>query len=411
MRWPWLLSDRGVLTVAGSVAVIGVAAMVAMLLIATGAEAADRAGLRIEAIKYGLGFFAAAGAAAALLLGVRRQRLSERAHELELRKQKHAEEDARDRRVTELYTKAVEQLGSADAAVRLGGLYALERVAQNNEDQRQTVVNVLCAYLRMPYAYPIPVEPAGGRDARQELEVRLTAQGILGSHLRQGQERFWPGLDLHLAGATLIDWSLRGALVRDVRFTGATFAGEADFELARFAGPAAFDGAVFTGGARFDRATFERGAGFARARFDDFASLRQASFADRADFAEAEFCGEVWFRDARLTGHALFGDASFRGDAWFDGAAFRGGVSFGGARFDGETRFDRTDLAGDARFDGARFGGEVRFERTSFGGDAQFNNVTFARAPGLEEAVVVPRDGRDDVWPAGWRLVGGSLVS
>lgn len=38
----------------------------------------------------------------------------------------HTEENARERRITELYTKAVEQLGSDKAPVRLGGLYALE---------------------------------------------------------------------------------------------------------------------------------------------------------------------------------------------------------------------------------------------------------------------------------------------
>ncbi|MEV4250934.1 hypothetical protein AB0J63_47045 [Streptosporangium canum] len=63
----------------------------------------------------------------------------------------HATHDATERRVTELYTKAVEQLGHAGAAVRLGGLYALERLAQDNPGHRQTIVNVICAYLRMPY--------------------------------------------------------------------------------------------------------------------------------------------------------------------------------------------------------------------------------------------------------------------
>jgi hypothetical protein len=44
--------------------------------------------------------------------------------------------------------------GSDKAPVRLAGLYALERLAQNNEYQRQTIVNVVCAYLRMPYQPP-----------------------------------------------------------------------------------------------------------------------------------------------------------------------------------------------------------------------------------------------------------------
>ena len=64
------------------------------------------------------------------------------------------EHDASERRVTELYTKAVDQLGSDQAPVRLGGLYALERLAQANPSQQQTIVNVLCAYLRMPYTLP-----------------------------------------------------------------------------------------------------------------------------------------------------------------------------------------------------------------------------------------------------------------
>jgi hypothetical protein len=75
------------------------------------------------------------------------------------------EHDATERRVTELYTKAVDQVGSERAAVRLGGLYALERLAQDDDRHRQTIMDVVCAYLRMP---------AG--DDPQEVQVRRTAQ-------------------------------------------------------------------------------------------------------------------------------------------------------------------------------------------------------------------------------------------
>src|SRR3712207_12355 len=53
--------------------------------------------------------------------------------------------------VTESYAKAVEQLGHDQAPVRLGAMYSLERLAQDNPPRRQTIVDVLCAYLRMPY--------------------------------------------------------------------------------------------------------------------------------------------------------------------------------------------------------------------------------------------------------------------
>ncbi|WP_020664891.1 hypothetical protein [Amycolatopsis benzoatilytica] len=54
-------------------------------------------------------------------------------------------------------------------------MYSLERLAQTHADQRQTVVNLLCAYLRMP---------AG--ESADELQVRTTAQRIPMLHLRPG---------------------------------------------------------------------------------------------------------------------------------------------------------------------------------------------------------------------------------
>ena len=56
--------------------------------------------------------------------------------------------------VTDRYTRAVEQLGHKKAPVRLGALYSLEHLAQDNPEYRQTVVDVVCAYLRMPYTPP-----------------------------------------------------------------------------------------------------------------------------------------------------------------------------------------------------------------------------------------------------------------
>lgn len=46
-------------------------------------------------------------------------------------------------RIAELYRKVTEQLGSDKAPVRLAGLYAAERCAQNNADHRQPAVRLL----------------------------------------------------------------------------------------------------------------------------------------------------------------------------------------------------------------------------------------------------------------------------
>jgi len=75
--------------------------------------------------------------------------------------------------VTDRYTRAVEQLGHEKAPVRLGALYSLEHLAQDNPQYRQTVVDVVCAYLRMPYTVSAQTE----LDAAQVEEMALSADG------------------------------------------------------------------------------------------------------------------------------------------------------------------------------------------------------------------------------------------
>jgi uncharacterized protein YjbI with pentapeptide repeats len=418
-RWPWLVSDRGVLSVAVGVALVGVAALAVMWQIAALVpQDVDRRKLQIEAIKYGLGFFAAAGAAAALLLAVRRQQLAEHTHRLELRKHTHTEVDAAARRVTELYTKAVEQLGSGDAAVRLGGLRALERVAQDNPEQRQTVVDVLCAYLRMPFTAPttsdttppaarptelplgsLPAAAPGGRDAHQELQVRLTAQRILTPHLRRvapgapggatpwpQQPRFWADMDLDLTSAVLVDCDLSGSDIHNGIFSKATFLGTADFCGANFDGTADFDGATFSDAADFGHATFHGTADFDEATFSDAADFGHATFHGTADFDEATFSdtahfGEATFSDAASFHHATFTDMTHFREATFDGAAEFGEATFSDAADFGQVTFDGTADFGRATFDGTAAFREATFSDTgNFGGTAFTHMTVFDKA-------------------------------
>jgi hypothetical protein len=50
--------------------------------------------------------------------------------------------------VTDPYTKAIEQLGSGKLDVRIGAIYALERVARDSARDHQTVIEVLTAFIR-----------------------------------------------------------------------------------------------------------------------------------------------------------------------------------------------------------------------------------------------------------------------
>lgn len=56
--------------------------------------------------------------------------------------------------VTERFTKAVEQLGYEKRAVRLGAIYALERIAKDSSRDRDTIVETLAAYIREMAPWP-----------------------------------------------------------------------------------------------------------------------------------------------------------------------------------------------------------------------------------------------------------------
>lgn len=317
------------------------------------AEANDDPQLRIDAIRTGFTIGFGAGGALALVIAARRQWLQERAqaHQEEVaaanlshqeRVAAASEQEASERRITDLYVRAVDQLGSARAPVRLGGLYALERLAQTNPGHRRTVCDVICAYLRMPYTPPDEEELGHDREVlasrREELQVRLTAQRILATHLREqdqsgrddSPDTMWRETDLiDLTGAYLLDFDLQHCRVPTLQLNGATLAGESLFrgmtcslafiQSATFTGHTDFRGATFTKDAWFAYSTFENQvwfhadedyhgthfngrASFKGVTFARLARFQHATFAASLDFSEiAEGAERVHLEKARMT--------------------------------------------------------------------------------------------------------------
>lgn len=82
---------------------------------------------------------------------------------------------------------------------------------QDNPGHRQTVMDVLCGYLRMPH------------DKNRDDE------------LQDGEPTFWPDIDLDLSGATLVGFNLSRCRARIGNFNRATFTGRpANFRRAMF---------------------------------------------------------------------------------------------------------------------------------------------------------------------------------
>src|SRR5215468_4059915 len=95
--------------------------------------------------------------------------------------------EQRTRTLNERFATAAEQLGSdKPPAVRQAGVYAMAGLADDWEENRQTCVEVLCGYLRMPYE-PDPGDQAPEPERlafRASYEVRRTVIRVITAHLR-----------------------------------------------------------------------------------------------------------------------------------------------------------------------------------------------------------------------------------
>jgi hypothetical protein len=62
---------------------------------------------------------------------------------------------SREGQITERFSKAVDQLGSPNGDVRIGGLYALERIARNSAADRNAILFLLGAFIRTRAPWPV----------------------------------------------------------------------------------------------------------------------------------------------------------------------------------------------------------------------------------------------------------------
>src|SRR5450759_4625746 len=149
---------------------------------------------------------------------------------------------SREGHLTDRYTKAVEQLGSDKIEVRLGGIYALERLLRDSSTDQPTIVEVLAAYIRQhaPLSHPalaVSAAPAPSASTRPRLagarraprpvqpdqpdadvQAALT---VLGRRTAVAAENPIDLTGTHLAGAQL-DWAnLTDARLIEANLTGA----------------------------------------------------------------------------------------------------------------------------------------------------------------------------------------------
>jgi hypothetical protein len=129
--------------------------------------------------------------------------------------------------ITDRFTSAIEQLGSEKMAVRLGAIYALERLSRDSPDDHGTIMEVLTAYVRDNAPWP-PTEAPGNPFVELQTDSENPAyhfmhgkpaadiQAILTVLGRRDETAREQELKLDLCHA-----NLRRAVLREAHFEGA----------------------------------------------------------------------------------------------------------------------------------------------------------------------------------------------
>ena len=135
----------------------------------------------------------------------------------------------REGQITERFTRAIDQLGSETTDVRIGGIYALRRIADNSPSDRNTVQFILGAFVRTHASWPVgmpdgPEHPTPTVDQHLPwLHVRApdiqAVMETLGNRAPSPQPR-----RLYVSRVDLRSVQLDGARLADTQFRHANLA-------------------------------------------------------------------------------------------------------------------------------------------------------------------------------------------
>jgi uncharacterized protein YjbI with pentapeptide repeats len=265
----------------------------------------------------------------ALWIQTRRQRTEELRQALEEQRFETERAARQEQLVTDLYVKAIAYLGDSNAAVQIGGVYALARIGDTAPAEQQRITNALCAYLRTGQAAnrsdgengrdsrdvggPESVErndPSASHDARVRVEEAILE--VLHDRLWLEAPHRWVDIDLDLSGAQLDEMSLVNVGLRSVRF---------------------------------DRCTFRK-------------AVR---------LINCDITGTLALHDATIEGPLVIGGSKFHEDVWLDSSDLRGHVHMEAAEFMAGVSVKDCSMGGPVSLDAARSGGGAWFRGCIFG--------------------------------------------
>jgi uncharacterized protein YjbI with pentapeptide repeats len=294
---------------------------------------------------------------------------------------------AQEGQITERFTRAIDQLGNEKMDIRLGGIYALERISNESKEDYWPIMEILTAYVRnnssieavvtnkgMSISMDIQANESTKKEDREkrktasDIQAVLTVIGRRDNLFNSRNSLNHPNLQRHYRGASLMEThfrkddfneeyfvkslirlDLQRTYLREAFLTGAHFEG-ADFKEANLVNASLFK-------AHFEEALFVW-AHLEEANLE-CAHLEEANLSwahlERADFAGAHLERAILLK-ANLEG-AYLNEANLQGATLFN--AHLEGVDLREANLEGadlnRANFKGADLTG-ANLTGAELG-------------------------------------------------------
>ncbi len=319
----------------------------AFLLVGGGLLVVDGNAPKNEAIKTGGLAGGAIVALYALWLNDRRRRTDEDRQRIETARQElenaRAEHD-RSRVADERFARSVELLGHDTEQVRVGAMHALGGLARSRPEYTQTVLDVLCAYLRRPFKPVTDEKGTATEESERELEVRLTAQRQIADLLPRDDVADAPRYDLNLTRAYLEYFDISHRQVGEMM-------------------------------------------------------IRAARLHESNSFHHAVFHGGAWFTDAESNGRLYLHDVVFHDKGWFSRFKCDDTADFGRTRFLGPNKLAGVRFTGPVTFEGAEFAEPIDLTGAEFtaGLDLRLGKATVARTHGMKVSL-----DHENALPDGW---------
>ena len=323
----------------------------------------------------------------------------------------------------ERYTKAVEQLGSKEAPVRIGGVYTLvglvdEWLLDENLDytekvrEGQVIINSLCAYIRSSFALAFHYDELAQESLtaeglyknreqefyidkaalESEADIRLSIIKEIHDRLQSPEINTpgaWSDFEYDFSGSTFfypIDFT-RSYYAKPVNFSGSAYQDEVRFGGSTYQGGADFSGSIYWRGADFLSSTYQSQANFSGSTYQDKAAFSSSTYQDGANFSGSTYQGEVFFRGSVYRGWVVFNGSTYREEADFCGSTYRRGADFSNSTYWGKIVFGGSVYQGWAVFRDSAYRGEAAFNDSVYWGGADFSGSTYRGRTGFGNSI------------------------